>query len=232
MLLAIDTSTRYAGVALMDEEGHLRQMLHWRSQQNHTVELMPAVELVLRRQGVVLKDLAGIAVALGPGSFSALRVGLSVAKGLAWTAGLSLTAVTTLEAEAFFFAALGTPVCAVMDAGRGEVAYALYQPTDEGLRLAMPEGIAEPAKLAEALPAGTLVCGEGLERYARELEGALAGKARLALPYQPTARVAALAQLGWRMLTAGQGVDPTTVQPFYLRRPSISEPRRPFPEAH
>ncbi len=227
MLLAIDTSTRYAGVALMDGEGRLCQMLHWRSHQNHTTELVPAIELVLKRQNISLKDLEGIAVALGPGSFSALRVGVSVAKGLAWTAGLPLAAATTLEAEAYCYARLGRPVCALLDVGRGEIAYALYEPAEEDLRLLAPESIAEPKALTRVLPAGALVCGEGLERYGGEVQAALAGTTVLALPYQPASRLLGLAYLGLRRLSAGIKVDPTVVQPFYLRRPSISEPGRP-----
>lgn len=227
MLLAIDTSTRYAGVALMDSEGRLRQLLYWRSQQNHTVELLPSVDLALARQGITLKDLTGIAVALGPGSFSALRVGLSIAKGLAWTAGLPLAAATTLEIEAFPYHAAGAHLCALVDAGRGEAAYALYQPALEGLHLMQPEAIAGPGELAALLPKDTLVCGEGLERFHEELRALLGPGARLAFPYQTGLRLTALAHLGHTRLQAGQTHDPATLQPFYLRRPSITEPTPP-----
>lgn len=227
MLLAIDTSTRYAGVALVSDKGQTLQLLCWRSQQNHTVELMPSVELALARQRATLKDISGIAVALGPGSFSALRVGLSVAKGLAWTAGLPLACATTLEAEAFPYRWAGTPVCAVLDAGRGEVAWALYEPGDGGLRLLQAEGITEPSRLGALLPDGALVCGEGLERFSEELQSGLGAGCRLALPYHPGQRLAALAYLGWLRLRAGQGVAPASLQPLYLRRPTITEPGRP-----
>ncbi|MBI4197498.1 MAG: tRNA (adenosine(37)-N6)-threonylcarbamoyltransferase complex dimerization subunit type 1 TsaB [Chloroflexi bacterium] len=227
MLLAIDTSTRYAGVALVSDEGQTLQLLCWRSQQNHTVELMPSVELALARQRVTLKGLSGIAVAIGPGSFSALRVGLSVAKGLAWTAGLPLASATTLEVEAYPYRWTGMPVCAVLDAGRGEVSWALYELGGGGLRLVQPEGITEPSQLGALIPDDALVCGEGLERFSRELQSGLGPACRLALPYHPGQRLAALAHLGWLRLRAGQRVDPAALQPLYLRRPTITEPGRP-----
>ena len=81
MELCIDTSTRYASVSCSDK-GELLQELTWRSQRNHSVELAPAVETLLARQKVSVKDLEAVFVAKGPGAFSALRVGMSLAKSL------------------------------------------------------------------------------------------------------------------------------------------------------
>ncbi len=81
MLLAIDTSTRYAGVALADEERVVSCRV-WYSNMNHTMELMPQIAESLEAQDIDVASLEGVAVALGPGGFSALRVGMSVAKGL------------------------------------------------------------------------------------------------------------------------------------------------------
>ncbi|MBI4339332.1 MAG: tRNA (adenosine(37)-N6)-threonylcarbamoyltransferase complex dimerization subunit type 1 TsaB [Chloroflexi bacterium] len=228
MLLALDTSTRYAGVALLGQDGRLLQALHWRSQQNHTVELMPSLELVLKRQGVSLHDLSGIAVAVGPGSFSALRVGLSLAKGLAWAAGLPLVTATTMEVEAFPYLAAGRPVVAVLEAGRGELAWASFQEQEGRLHQEGPERISSPQELAASLPASSILCGEGLERFADTLKEALPMDARLMLPYLPGQRLAALAYLGLRRLQAGETSSPVTLQPLYLRRPTITEPGRPI----
>ncbi len=100
MLLVIDISTRYAGVALADERRVLLARC-WYSSVNHTTELMPAVSDTLKSQGLAPRDLEGIAIALGPGGFSALRVGLSAAKGLALAAKKPLVGLSTLELEAF-----------------------------------------------------------------------------------------------------------------------------------
>ena len=105
MFLAIDTSTRYAGIALLDQEGRPLQLLQWRSQHNHSVELLPAIQTLLGAEKVAIRDLAGIAIALGPGSFSALRVGLGIAKGFALAWKLPFKAVhkpgTTFFAASF-----------------------------------------------------------------------------------------------------------------------------------
>ncbi len=225
MLLAIDTSTRYAGVALLNKDGQLVQLLHWRSQQNHSVELLPTIETVLRRQGATIQDVTGIAIAVGPGSFSALRVGLSVAKGLAWARGLPLVAVTTLEAEAFPHRMSGVPVCAAMDAGRSQLAWAVFEEQDGQIHQATVEQISTPEELLDNLPSPALLCGEGLERYNEALLERASGGVRLVLPYLPGQRVAALAHLGNARLQAGLAQDTGTVQPLYLRRPTITEPK-------
>ena len=125
MLLAIDTSTRHAGVAVADL-GRVLSSRCWRSSVNHSAELMPAVDQILRSHGLTPGDLSGIAVALGPGGFSALRVGMSVVKGLAFTSGTAVVGVGTLDLEAYPYLQSGLPVCAILDAGRKEVASALF----------------------------------------------------------------------------------------------------------
>ena len=125
MLLAIDTSTRFAGVALADGD-RVVATRSWYSSVNHTAELMPAVVQLLKSHAVAVKDLEGVAVALGPGGFSALRVGISVGKGLAAAGGIPILGVGSLDVEAFPFSDCGLPVCVFLEAGRGEVASALF----------------------------------------------------------------------------------------------------------
>ena len=226
MLLAIDTSTRYAGVALLNNEDQIAQLLQWRSQQNHTVELLPAIELVLKREHISIQDITSIAIAIGPGSFSALRVGISIAKSIAWSMGLPLVPVTTLEAEAFAYCYGSTTVCAVLDAGRNQVAWALFEEKSSQQHQSISEQITDPAELLDILPTPTLLCGEGLERYGETLSNNSPDGIRLALPYLPSQRVAAIACLGNVRFQEGQTQKPDTVQPLYLRRPTITEPRQ------
>ena len=133
MLLAIDTSTRFAGVALADEHRVVAART-WYSTANHTAELMPAVAQLLQDKAAAVQDLEAVAVALGPGGFSALRVGSSVGKGLAAAAGLPIIGVGSLDLEAFPYAGSGLAVCALLEAGRGEAASALFGPEGERLR--------------------------------------------------------------------------------------------------
>lgn len=229
MLLAIDTSTRYAGVCLRDDQRVVASR-SWHSPRNHTRELLPAIQQVLEQAGVSLDSLKAIAVSLGPGGFSALRVGMSVAKGMAFSLGLPMVGVRTLELEAYPYAPIGLPTCPMLDVGRGEVAAALFLPAEEGWRKVIEEAIWEPEGLVESLSnegyRQVVFCGEGVqgkEAFGRE---ALGGAALVVLPYNPASRLWALAEIGWTRYYGGQLADVANLQPFYLRRPSIGAPPR------
>ena len=99
-MLAIDTATRYAGLALYDGDRILSEA-SWLSNNNHSVELMPALVRMLDQQALSAPDLAAVAVAIGPGSFTGLRIGLSVAKGLAQALKIPILGVPTLDIVAF-----------------------------------------------------------------------------------------------------------------------------------
>ena len=120
MELCIDTSTRYASVGI-SEEGRILAELAWRSERNHSVELVPALRRVMEHAVVSVEDLTAVFAALGPGGFSALRVGLSVAKSLAMARGIPLVGVNTLDIEAAPFLGLAGPLSAVIGAGRSKV---------------------------------------------------------------------------------------------------------------
>ena len=230
MLLAIDTSTRYAGVALSGPSGEagsgggVRTIYghSWYSAHNHTVELMPAVSRALTGQGLAVKDLSGVAVALGPGGFSALRVGMSVAKGLALAAGIPLVGVGTLDVEAYPYLNSGAPVCAVLDSGRGEVASALIGPDGRRMR---DDAVGPAEDLPEAAPPEALFCGEGVINWGGVIEERFGPTAMVMKP-RPSWRVWSLGEIAWQRLERGETSDPFTLQPTYLRLPSIGAPKR------
>ena len=116
MLLAIDTSTHYASVAIHDRSRLLAEY-SWLTNQDHTRTLLPAVRRLLVDSGTTLADVSVVAVALGPGSFNGLRVGLSTAKALALARAVPLVGVPTLELLA---AEYGLEVV-TMNAGRGQM---------------------------------------------------------------------------------------------------------------
>ena len=228
MLLAIDTSTRHAGVCLRNDE-RVVCSLSWYSTQNHTRELLPAIENVLGRIGGGTSALQAVAVASGPGGFSALRVGMSVAKGLAMPTGLPVVVAGTLECEAYPYASTGLPVCPLLDVGRGEVATARFLRQHESWMRVSEERICSPDEFS-GLSADTsgpfVVCGEGVTGREQQLREALEERALIA-GGSPAGRLWALAELGWRKLIAGETEDLATLQPFYLRRPTIGRPAAP-----
>ena len=221
MILAIDSSTRYAGVALADDRRVVSSRC-WYSTVNHTAELMPAVDQTLQSAGIAPGDLEGIAVALGPGGFSALRVGVSVAKGLALASRKPLVGVGTLDLEAFPFLDSGLPVCALLDAGRGEVASAHFGPDGRRRR---EDTVCPPEELLDSITEPTLFCGEGVVPWTGLIKERLGPKGVVAHP-APAIRLWSLVDLGRQRLEAGEPSDLVTLQPYYLRMPSIGGPKR------
>lgn len=221
MLLVIDTSTRNAGAALA-QEGRVISSRSWRSAVNHTSELMPAVSCILDGAGLKVRDLDGIVVALGPGGFSALRVGMSVAKGLAIATGKPLAGIGTLDAEAQPYLQSGLPVCALLDAGRSEVSSGYFAPNSQRLR---EDRICPPGELAEELAGPLLICGEGALPHAEVLREGLGSDAFL-VGHSPASRLWSLAELGQQRLDSNETDDVATLQPYYLRMPTIGGPKR------
>ena len=224
MLLAIDTSTRYAGVALSSGERRIATLC-WYSSHNHTAELMPAIEQILARAETRLQELEGIAVALGPGGFSALRVGISVAKGLALPLDLPLIGVGTLETEAYPYAGMGIPVCPVLDTGKDQVASAIFQESEGCWKKLQEERVCTPEELVESISEPTIFCGEGVLQRSEYLKQALGNNGLVMSFHTPASRLAALGILGGERLTKGEVDGLSDLHPLYLRSPSIGPPK-------
>jgi tRNA threonylcarbamoyl adenosine modification protein YeaZ len=215
MELGIDTSTRYASVAL-SIEGSVEIELTWRSQQNHSVELVPALRRVMEQVGTDVGSLGAIYVAKGPGGFSSLRVGISFSKSLAAARSARLVAVGTLDVEAEPYRGLGRPVCALIDAGRDILYTATFGVEDQSKAAAEYRAVSHD-ELLDSAPADTLYCGEGLGKLSAGLRERLGEDALLSNAMAPTRQPAALAQIGYRMLSASQTVSPEELQPLYIR---------------
>lgn len=223
--LIIDTSTRYGAAGLWVGGALVRAHL-WYSKNNHTAELMPAIDGALQAEGVTLSHLKGIAVSHGPGGFSGLRVGIGVVKGLAFASGLPVVGVSTLEASAYPHRGAGMPVCAVIGSGRGVVAWARFQEAD-GWRRRTPDRITSVERMLELRGRHTLFCGEGVAQYEEAIREALGGRAQIALEPSPLSRLAGVAELGAAMLDAGDAVPVKALSPRYLRTPAITKPNAP-----
>ena len=223
MILAMDTSTRYGGVALWSD-GRAVASVGWYSARNHTAELMPAIQHVLDRAHAAPTDLAGIAVALGPGGFSALRVGISAAKGLALPLKVPVVGVGTLEMEAFPYAGMGLPIRPLLDLGRDQVASGLFQHSGGHWRRLREEYVCTPQELVESISTPTLLCGEGVHQRGEYLRRALGANGVIVDFHTASSRLGALAVLAAERLQSGD-VGPATIQPLYLRRPSIGSPK-------
>jgi len=138
MLLAVDTSTKKMGLALYDGVQVPGELL-WQSRHHHTVELAPAVVRLLHSSGLKMDDIQALGIAIGPGSFTSLRVGLSFIKGLAMTRHIPVIGIPSLDVQAASVEAGNYPLVAVLQAGRGRLAVGWYNASKNGWQ---PEGSA------------------------------------------------------------------------------------------
>jgi tRNA threonylcarbamoyladenosine biosynthesis protein TsaB len=220
MLLALDTSTRLAGIALYSGEAGLVSEWTWHSANRHTVELMPRVAQMLAQSGAAIADLQAVAVALGPGSFTGLRVALAAAKGLTMAGNLALLGVPTLDAVAYPHSRQSLPVIAIVQAGRGRVCWALYEHGPCGMAASTPYGLAAIPALAAALSRPTLIAGELAPADREELSRLAEERAVLLPPALATRRPGYLAEIGWGRFAAGERDDPASLSPIYLHEPA------------
>ncbi len=223
MLLAIDTATRYASLAVYDGERVISEET-WLTANYHTVELMPAIVRMLERQDVSVEALQAVGVSLGPGSFTGLRIGMGVAKGLVLSREIPLLGVLTLEVVAYPHFSQRRPICAVVEAGRGRLCVQIYRrrrgrwrPTNEP-RLTTPEG------LCGMVETTTLFCGEIDAVLSALLQERLAEKASLASPAASLRRAGYLAELAWARFQQGEADDPDILSPIYLQQPASDKP--------
>jgi tRNA threonylcarbamoyladenosine biosynthesis protein TsaB len=223
VLLAIDTSTRNVGIAIYDGIQVLSETI-WASRDYHTIELAPAIAENLTRAGLEIQNLKILAVAKGPGSFTGLRIGLAVAKGIALACHLPIIGIPTLDIVAESQpVSPGLPLACVLQAGRGRLVVGWYTANDDRWQLNPPIEIMDPQKLSRHIHEPTLVCGELNE----EQQHALARKYKnviLASPAHSIRRPSLLAELAWKRWQSGDVDDPVTLSPTYLH------PGEPIPD--
>lgn len=221
MELAIDTSTSSASIALSNE-GKVVVELTWHSTQNHTVELVPNIEYLLKQSGIPPESLDAIFVAKGPGSFNGLRVGVSTAKGLAFSLNIPLIAISTLAVEAYPFAFTGLLLCPIQSASRGELAAAFYRQNQEWQCLKEAH-LTTVEALCRCIEETTVFCGEVPEPAAVQLLEMLGNKAVLPAAELRLRRAGFLAKLCWQRFKSGEQDNPACLQPTYLRQPPITQ---------
>ena len=230
MLLAIDTATDWASIALYDSEG--RRVLHeetWWARRRHTTTLAPRLDDAVRYAGLGPQDLRGAVVAIGPGSYTGLRVGLALAKGLVVALGIPLAGIPTLDVVAYPHRARPEPVCAIIQAGRTRVCWAMYEPDDAFGPVGGRDGyhLDDVPTVAAALAARgetVYVCGELTPSVVTTLRGVLGPRVRVGSPAEGLRRAGFLGELGWHRLRAGQADDPASLSPIYLRHPGSVAP--------
>ena len=231
-LLALDTSTAWASVAVFDGRAVLSEET-WHAQRRHGDELFPAIERVLASAHASLADVDRIAVATGPGSFTGLRVAIAAAQGLARGAGASLVGVSTLDVLAYAHAASKQRTCPLLPAGRNEWYAALYQERNRRWLRRSPFIVATLPDLCRQIGTHTLFVGEIDAEAEQLLRDLLGPKALFASPASRMRRAGYLAELGWRALDSEPQARLGEIEPIYVKQPAIrvsfDQPFAPVP---
>ncbi len=222
MTLGIATATSQVGVAFSGPDGPVAA-LHIHQGRRHAELLAPAIEYLVRVTSIPLSALDRVAVDVGPGMFTGMRVGIATAKALASALGIPLVGCTSLDLLAHPHRFNGRTVVSVVDARRGEVFWAVYRPGGDGMVAITEAAVTSPAELADAVAGATgaadtalvLATGDGARRYASELSDVV-GLQLAGREYDhPSASVLA-------ELAAGRPAQPPEqVTACYLRGPDV-----------
>jgi len=212
MLLVVDTSTAQVGLALYDGTQVLSEMT-WTSRQHHTPELAPALAGLLARSGNSMDKVSALGVAIGPGSFTSLRVGLSFVKGLALARSLPIIGIPTLDIIAAAQPIMKKPLVAVLQAGRARIALSWYKSSKNGWQA---EGAARSGTiddLINEIKSPSLVAGE---LTSEERQRLTRRNIILASPANCMRRPSILAELAWARLQENKVDEIASLAPIYL----------------
>lgn len=239
VILAIETSTGVASIGLVeaaregedcDPKGKILAEYTLNIAANHSARLMPAIDRLLREVSFSIQDIQGISLALGPGSFTGLRIGVATVKGLAYALKVPVVGVPTLDALAQNVRYASSLVCPVMDARKKEVYAALYRGDGSGRLVKLSEDwVLSPADLVSRISEKTLFLGDGVLVYGDDLKEQLGSQALLAPPELALPRAANVAGLSIPAFLKGSTLDLFSFTPIYVRR---SEAEIHYEEKH
>lgn len=213
MLIAVDTSTAQVGLALYDDAQVLGDMT-WTTRQHHTTELASALSGLLKRCGATMDMVSAAAVAIGPGSFTSLRVGLSLVKGIVLARNLPVVGVPTLDVIAAAQPVAKYPLVAVLQAGRKRIAYSVYESMGTGWQAEGGVRSGTVDELMDGIESPTIIAGELNSEDRRKISKKK--KIMLASPASCVRRPSVLAELAWARWQAGDVDDAASLAPIYL----------------
>jgi tRNA threonylcarbamoyladenosine biosynthesis protein TsaB len=216
VLLAIDTATTSISIALYD--GQIRSEYTWLSDRNHNTELIPKIDALLVTAKVHINNLKAVAVTIGPGSFTGVRVGVTTAKTVSYSLGLPVIGVGTLEVAAYpHFQCQEVAIRPLVEAGRGRYCTCTYMRVDNFWKVTEEPYIISPYDLPLTPVVPTLFCGE-MDSSVRAVLAGASAFVRVVTPSASARRAGYLAEIGWNRLQDGEVCDPADLQAIYLSR--------------
>ena len=217
LLLAADTTTANGSVAVA-EDGDVVGEVRLGRQEGHSATLLPAIEFLLRSMGLAPAGVDVWAVAVGPGSFTGLRVGLSTIQGLALASERRCVGVSALHAHAARAVGTAPFLVAVTDAFRQEVYGQVF---DADARPVGEPGVGRIEALLERAPAGAGFVGDAATRWRAEIELRCRDAC---FPRRSPFLAGEVARLAWREAAAGRSLAPDALRPLYLREAQVRKP--------
>lgn len=218
-ILGIDTSTTNGGVAIIESNSGLIALYQLNTEITHSVRLLPAIEKILTDINFSLRDINGIAVSQGPGSFTGLRIGLMTAKILSLVNDVPLVGVPTLDALAYPFGYADSDllICPILDALKGEVYTAIYRSKDGEIVKISDYQIISIDSLLSQITQKCIFIGNAVSKYKEKIR--LNNLAKFASMQLELVSPVSVAELGLKKLSKGYQDDPLKLEPIYLRRP-------------
>jgi len=223
-ILGIETATWLGSIALVTESEVIAEYT-LNIRRTHSERLMGMIARLLSDTDVALTDLDGIAVSIGPGSFTGLRIGLSTAKGLCFANDLPLTAVPTLEAMASRVCFARYPVCPLLDARKQEVYAAIYDVSEEAVREVLAPGTISIEHLLKQIPRPAIFSGDGTTIFRDRIREKLGDESFFVPSDIAHPDAASVARLGLSAFRKGEHAELVSLEPIYLRR-SEAETKR------
>lgn len=217
-ILAIDTSTLVSSVAVATPSSLIAE-LTLKVRKTHSERLMSHIESILKMAELDVKELKAIAVSLGPGSFTGLRIGISTAKALAYALGVPIIGVPTLTALAFSCQASGFYISPMLDAQKGNVYQGVFEWREGELHQMAPARVipfAEAYWELSKLPGPFIILGEAVEMYREKISCP-------APPHITMPRAGSVAVLAQKMFQNGDYHDLFSLEPLYVRRSEAEE---------
>jgi tRNA threonylcarbamoyladenosine biosynthesis protein TsaB len=226
MLAAIEVSTRICSVALLDMmTGEVVNELTLPGEMESSQTLIPALEEMLRRRLLTPEDLAAVAVSVGPGSFTGIRVGLSTAQGLCLPGGIPAYGISSLDglAENLREGGWEGETLALVDAQRGECFVGHYQVEAGNAEILDVPRIMAPADFGSILQGRAWIVGPGALKHEKAIREALGAQAMFAMTAFHQPQASSVARLAFRRWQAGERPKAEELEPLYLRPPAVEE---------
>ncbi len=216
-ILGIDTATPYLALGIVEENKVLSE-IRFDARQAHAQLLVPNVDKILKDAELELKDLDGIALSIGPGSFTGLRIGLATAKGLCFASGKPLVSVSTLDALVYFSLSAPYQVVPILDAKKNEIYAAIYDTREGILKRVSDYWVLALEKLVAKIPQEVIFLGPGLEVFRKRLKELYKGKSHFVEGEKNLPSGTAVAFLGLEKLKRSEFEDLEKAEPVYLRK--------------